>query len=244
LARAAVDFVYPPACRLCQVELGETADVLATGAFCDACRAGLVETRGRACRRCGATIGPNLDPNIPCGYCHDESFAFERVIRLGVYDGSLRAACLRAKEPGAEPLAAALAELTWNVQAEALRAAAPDVVVAVPAYRWQRLWRPYHAAETLAEVWARRLQVPLVSHILRKCRWTRPQAQLAPSERRKNLRRAFVAAGGRPLADATVLLADDVMTTGTTAHETARALRQAGAHKVIVAVIARGLGRR
>ena len=88
------------------------------------------------------------------------------------------------------------------------------------------------------------MQVPVSSHILRKVRWTRPQARLKPSERRSNLRRAFATAGKDSFAGATVLLADDVMTTGTTAHEAARQLRLAGAARVVVAVVARGLGRR
>jgi predicted amidophosphoribosyltransferase len=67
---------------------------------------------------------------------------------------------------------------------------------------------------------------------------------LKPSERRSNLRRAFAATDKHALAGATVLLADDVMTTGTTAHEVARQLKLAGAARVVVAVVARGLGRR
>jgi predicted amidophosphoribosyltransferase len=96
----------------------------------------------------------------------------------------------------------------------------------------------------LGSVWANRLQVPLVSHILGKRRWTRPQARLTPHERRQNLRNVFQAVPSQGLAGAVVLLADDVMTTGTTAHESAKVLVQAGAARVIVAVVARGLGRR
>lgn len=113
----------------------------------------------------------------------------------------------------------------------------------VPTYWLQRFSRRQHAAETLAHVWARRLQVPQAPHILRKVRWTPPQARLTPSQRRTNLRQAF-AARRDALSGASVLLADDVLTTGTTAHEAARQLRLAGAGKVVVAVIARGLGRR
>lgn len=197
-----------------------------------------------ACRRCGANIGPGLDPLVPCMFCRDEKFAFDEALRLGVYDGVLRTACLGAKQAGGEALAAALAELTWQANEADFRALGCDVVVPVPQYWAQRFLRRHHAAETMAEVWGRRLQVPVSSHILRKVRWTRPQARLKPSERRSNLRRAFATAGKGSFAGATVLLADDVMTTGTTAHEAARQLRQAGAARVIVAVVARGLGRR
>ncbi|MSR57234.1 MAG: ComF family protein [Planctomycetaceae bacterium] len=242
--QAAADFVFPPSCRLCDRELPEAALDQAGPLFCADCHTALTVSHGRACLRCGASIGPHLDPTRPCTYCRNDRFIFERVIRLAVYDGAIRKACLEAKQPGGEPLAAALGELTYSSEAAAFTAAKIDIVVPVPQFWRQRFVRPHHAAETLAHVWARRLHVPMGSHILRKQRWTQPQSRLQPSQRRSNLRRAFVAVGPERLSGATVLLADDVMTTGTTAQEAARQLRQAGAAHVIVAVVARGLGRR
>lgn len=244
LARGAADFVYPPVCRLCTGELLPAASGPRGSPFCDACRTELLVTRGQACVRCGAAIGPYLDPQVPCSFCRDERFAFERVIRLGVYDGALRTAVLRSKDRGAEPLAAGMADLVWECESAALQQVKADVVIPVPQHWFRRIYHPHHAAETLAAAWGARLQLPVATHILRKCRWTRPQARLTPSERRVNLRNAFQAAASAGLPGATVLLADDVMTTGTTAHETAKILTQAGAARVVVAVVARGLGRR
>jgi predicted amidophosphoribosyltransferase len=85
-----------------------------------------------------------------------------------------------------------------------------------------------------------RLGLPVLSSALRRIRHTPRQSGLPPTERRVNLRNAFrgtAAARGRSL-----LLVDDVLTTGTTADEAARALRQAGAVKVIVAALARAQG--
>ena len=245
LVRGAADFVYPPACRLCTADLPERTVDAPDHPFCDDCRRELLATGGSsACVHCGATIGPYLDPQSPCSFCRNEHYAFERVIRLGVYDGLLRTACLRAKTRGAEALASGLAELHWELHAPALRDAGIDVVVPVPQHWARRVSRAHHAADTLAAVWGRRLKVPCAPHILRKARWTRPQARLSPHERRVNLKNAFLAVRSSDLAGAVVLLADDVMTTGATAHETARVLKQAGVARVVVAVIARGLGRR
>ena len=248
--RGAADFLYPPVCRLCTSELPEpnggttTSEAIPAAPFCEACRRGLFAGHGLACLRCGASIGPYLDPKVPCSFCRNERFAFERVVRLGVYDDLLRTACLRAKTSGAEPLAAGLAELLWECETEAFRDAKVDVVVPVPHHWLRRFYHSHNAAHTLGSVWASQLQVPLASHILVKRRWTRPQARLTPHERRQNLRNVFQAVPSQGLAGAVVLLADDVMTTGTTAHESAKVLVQAGAARVIVAVVARGLGRR
>jgi competence protein ComFC len=248
--RGAADFLYPPVCRMCAAELPEpgagltSAEAMSVVPFCELCRRDLLISRGLACIRCGGSIGPFLDPKVPCSFCRDERYAFERVIRLGVYDEALRTACLRAKNSGAEPLTAGLAELLWECETDTFRDCKIDVVVPVPHHWLRRFYRSHNAANTLGSVWASRLQVPLASHILVKSRWTRPQARLTPHERRQNLRNVFQAIPSQGLAGAVVLLADDVMTTGTTAHESAKVLLQAGAARVIVAVVARGLGRR
>lgn len=239
--RAVADFVFPPACRWCECELPEAAG---SAMFCTTCEAAFLAGHGPACLRCGASIGPGLDPDRPCAFCHDERYAFDRTARLGVYEGQLRSACLEIKESGTESLAAGLGELTWLAERAWLEIQAIDVVIPVPHYWLQRFTHRHHAAETLAQVWANRLKVPYEPHILRKIRWTKAQARLTPTERRRNLRHAFAAVGKSPLKGATVLLADDVMTTGATAHEASRQLREAGAQRIIVAVVARGLGQR
>jgi len=241
-ARAGVNFIYPPTCPACQAAATD-ADQRQAGGLCRSCRDALTKSHGRSCLRCGAAIGPHLDPSAACQYCRDDTFAFARVIRLGVYDAELRLACLRAKQRHSEPLAAGLALLLWQHEDESLREANASVIVPVPQHWVQRLYRPHNAAEVLATVLSRRLHVPVASHIVKKTRWTPPQSRLNPTERRMNLRGAF-AANHADLSGATVLVVDDVMTTGTTAHEVSKVLRKAGAARVVLAVIARGLGRR
>ena len=78
--------------------------------------------------------------------------------------------------------------------------------------------------------------------ILTKVKRTPKQTDLTPTERRKNLRGAFVCRAGIDLSQSSILLVDDVLTTGTTTHRAARALLSAGAQWVDVAVLARGVG--
>lgn len=242
-AKAGAGFLYPPVCPLCSHDVSEELAAI-TGGFCQACWDALVHSRGAACLRCGATIGPNLDPAAGCSYCNQENFAFDRVFCIGVYEDALRAACLRAKQNGAESLAATLATSLWLKHAAALRQTPIDVVVGIPQHWLLRWVRPHHTADTLAAVLARRLQLPLGTHILKKVRFTRFQMHLGLTERRTNLKRAFAVARPRAIAGATVLLVDDILTTGTTANEAAKVLKKAGAARVVVAVLARGLGRR
>jgi predicted amidophosphoribosyltransferase len=244
LAHAAADFVYPPSCPLCRREMPHDFLQPRPAGFCDACRHELLHGRMQGCHRCGASIGPYLDPALPCTFCRDEKFAFDRVIRLGVYDGAVRKACLEAKQRHGDLVACALAELTWECELAAFRSLKADVVIAVPQHRLERVFRSQESAAALAWVWSRRLNLPCEAHILCKGRWTKPQARLTPTERRTNLRQAFFVSHPAPVAGLNVLLADDVLTTGATAHEAARALKSAGARHVTVAVVARGLGQR
>lgn len=237
---AGIDFLYPAGCALCGTE-SPKAVFDHTAGFCPPCWEKLAASHQAACLRCGGTIGPHQDPQAGCYYCRDEKYAFSRVIRLGIYRDDLGAACARVKGPAVR-LAASLGRLTWNLHEQEFLAEPIDAVVSVPRRWWQAFHRPHHAADTLAGVWGGCLQVPLLTSILKKVRWTRQQTVLSPTERRTNLKNAFTAAVPNAWQGKTILLADDVMTTGATVQEATKALLKAGIGRVIVAVVGRGLG--
>ncbi len=115
-----------------------------------------------------------------------------------------------------------------------------SLIVPVPQHWMRRVLASHNSAELIARRLAKRLKVRCNGHILIKTRRTPRQALLTPSARRTNLRSAFIAS--RPVDGCRILLVDDVLTTGTTADRAARALREAGAEHVWVAVAARGIG--
>jgi ComF family protein len=113
------------------------------------------------------------------------------------------------------------------------------LVVPVPLH-WRRRWgRGHNQAEALGREIARGLGVPFDPWVLQRVRHTPQQLQPSASARRENVKGAFRARSGATVARQTVLLVDDVMTTGSTAGEAARTLRGAGAARVIVAILAR-----
>lgn len=91
----------------------------------------------------------------------------------------------------------------------------------------------------LAKVLAKRRGLPVAPSILQRNRPTAPQVGLNERDRRRNLTGAFSVTDGRAIRDRSVLLVDDVLTTGATAEECARSLRRAGARRVDVLVLAR-----
>ena len=243
LGRAAFHFVFPPSCPMCQrdVELHERDDRsrLIAPVLCDQCSTDMQPAESGRCPRCGLPVGPFARTDAGCPNCRTLSLRFRRVIRAGLYDDTLRAACIRAKSPTQFPLAAALANWLWLRERDDFEAEPIDLVVAVPRHWTRQVAQPHHAAETIARVLARRLRKPHGRGLLRKIRWTPDQSDLSAAHRKQNLKDAFaVRSFRRLLAGQTVLLVDDILTTGTTANECSRALLNAGAAKVIVAVIA------
>lgn len=234
------DLVLPPVCAECGEDLPRTPD----GALvCIACRDQLAPELVAQCPKCAAPV-PEIYAGQPdCAACRRDRWKFEQSIALGVYQGSLREAVLAMKHPGGEPLAAALAGLLHARNEARLAEWSPDGVVAVPAHPWRRMTAGPGCSPVLAQEFARRLGVRVWPLIARR-RLTPRQATLPPSRRRHSPRKSMRAAWGFQLKGASVLLVDDVMTTGATAQEAARVLRAAGAKRVMLAVIARGIGAR
>jgi ComF family protein len=119
----------------------------------------------------------------------------------------------------------------------------PEAIVAVPLHVSRLRERGYNQALELAKPLARALGVPIEPDLLRRTRATAAQTGLDAAARRRNLRDAFAVAGERAIPSHVALL-DDVMTTGATVRECARALRRAGVARVDVWALARAPARR
>src|SRR5262245_2080444 len=205
--------------------------------FCASCHDQLTGDVHLACPRCSGTVGAHVDCTEGCAKCRDESYAFDQALRLGTYDGLLREMILRMKQPGNEGLAEAVGE-SWSRHAGSrLRDLGVEMVVAIPLH-WRRQWqRGFNQSELLARVWSNQLRVPLRSKWLRRIRATLKQTSLSPTARRENLKGAFRVSRTAGFQGRSVLLVDDVLTTGSTVNEAARTMKRAGAGRVIAAVL-------
>lgn len=243
--RALEDLVFPWECSICG---GAASDA----PFCPVCRQELVEASGRVCDRCAMPVGPwaaRGEEGGGCSECRGHSLGFDAAIALGPYQGPIRDLCLRLKHEKDAWLAPWLADLLIEARAEALRPRVPADAWVVPVpLHWRRQWqRGYNQAESLARRLANRLSLRLV-RVLRRVRATPHLATAGRTERTVLMRDAFqvrhcaAPRAARSLAGRTVLLVDDILTTGATCGAAARALKREGAAQVVALVLGRAEG--
>lgn len=114
----------------------------------------------------------------------------------------------------------------------------PDIIIPVPLHKRRQRWRGFNQAELLAHTLD--LQIPLLTDILLRVRYTVPQVKMKNKiKRQENLTNAFIVQNTMHIHGKNILLIDDVITTGATLDECARTLKAGGAKNVFCLVLAR-----
>ncbi|QGQ24344.1 ComF family protein [Gimesia benthica] len=234
--QAGRNFVYPPRCVLC----GE--DQLCDGTNCGPRIDQIAPLMAHTCGRCGAPVGPHVETSSGCIHCRKDRFLFTRAIALGQYQGPLSELILKLKQNPGAPLGVSLGNLLYYRHQETLENMNFDLIIPIPLHWTSRLYRSHNPSTLIGEALSGRLQAPFDVNILAKRKRTPAQLGLNSSERRRNLRDAFRVRRARRIQGQSILLVDDVLTTGSTANAATQALLEAGAREINVAVIARALG--
>lgn len=233
---AALSLVFPPVCSHCEKSLDrpEIDPIL-----CDQCVADIFTPKGVSCLRCGA-YGVKLEVSRPaCSECRDTKLWFDRVVSLGKYEGGLQKAIVQMKYQAGQPLAVAAGKQLAVQMGGTEDFGAVDLISCVPKYWLKRLLAGGNSVEVIMSGLVEPLGVPALPSLLECRRKITKQSMLSPDQRRRNVRGAWCVASGYDISGAHVVLVDDVMTTGATVNEAARALKKAGASRVSIAVVGR-----
>ncbi len=228
LASAALDLFFPPVCVSC----GQAGATL-----CPACAQKVQPVSGPLCNHCGRQ---QAQPSSRCTLCRSEQEPPTIMLRAAaLHTDPLRRAIHALKyedrpelaSPLARYLTAAFATVCWQPYRATI-----DAVVAVPLHPERHAERGYNQSELLAAFFGRAVGLPCRPDWIERHASTRPQVGLNAEERRSNVAQAFAAAPA--VAGRTILLIDDVYTTGSTLNACAAAARVAGAQAVFALALA------
>jgi ComF family protein len=242
MREALASLVFPAPCRIC-------VRMLNTGSripFCHACVAALTQTLAKPlCARCGRPIvsiaaAEGISPPH-CHLCRLGTYDFDLVRSFGPYSSSMSRAILMLKYGEVTPLGAWFAGHLAGLVKLDPGAFAADVLVPVPLDSARLRERGYNQAELIARPLARILGIPFRSYLLVRTRPRPDKLRLTRRERWETVRGAYAAHESAQVDKLRVLLVDDVFTTGATLDACSRALRRAGAARVVGLTVARAL---
>lgn len=224
-----VAVLLAPACAAC----GRPLDRPLESAVCPRCWQGIRPLTPPVCRSCAEPLTAwRLEAGSRCARCRSTAPIIALAAAIGEYEGSLRDIVHAFKYGGRRSLAGRLASL-MSRHGEAVLAGA-DCVVPVPLHWRRRLARGFNQSSLLAA----RLGLPLV-RALSRTRHTPSQIDLPADARHANVRDAFCLRRGAAVLDRTVVLVDDVSTTGATLEACAGELLRGGAREVRTLTAAR-----
>jgi len=202
------------------------------GLSCAACDADLPRLTEEHCPVCAL---PALSGSI-CGRCLKQAPPFDHTVAAFSYQFPLDKLIQALKYRERLILVNYLADsLTRHITTR------PDCIVALPLHPARLRERGFNQSLLLARRISRQLGIPLLADACERVRNTPPQSSLPWKERDKNMRQAFACKPGADMRGKHVAVVDDVMTTGASVGELARALKQAGASEVSAWVVARTL---
>lgn len=259
--RKYLDLVFPRSCALCRSpEVDDRMAILCS----DCCES--MPPISQGCWKCGApsatanamfnkiehgpfdesvrsVAGKKRSSKKTCKFCEHQAWDLNRVFAYTIYASEAARATRFCKDSTHEALAKALGGVLcdWLAARDDFLTICYDYVIPIPQHWFRRLTHRYHPANVFAEQIEGRMDIPVYLGGLRRSRWTSKQGLKTISERRDNIRGAFEVMDPKRVQYRSFLLVDDVMTSGATLADAARALREAGARKVDAVVFARGV---
>ncbi len=225
-----MDLIFPIFCLSCGKEgkwlcaACKQKIVKISTQVCPAC--GRISALGRYCLRCRKKNRFALSGIIASVYYEEgpikemiHNFKYNHILEMGSDLGELMVTSLKENKE--------------NIGSEI-------IVTAVPLYFLRKAQRGFNQSEILAEIVANKINLPKNFKILKKIHQTVPQVKYSGEKRRENLKNSFKIIDKSAVKNRTIVLVDDVTTTGTTLDECAWVLKEAGAKKVWGLVVARG----
>lgn len=215
-----INFIYPPKCIFCQKLLSHDAVLH----ICNECYVKLKFSKNTIIRAW-------QEGDI--SYCDGAISVFE-------YTGIVKESLIRFKFYDKPSYYRTYARLIADKLDKVTNVRNYDMVMSVPLHRHREFSRGYNQAYLISKALSRIIKLPECSYVLKREKYTEAQSLLDRQRRNQNVRGAFTVVYPKKVSGKSVLLVDDILTTGSTLEECSRVLKLAGAVKVLAVVVATG----
>lgn len=227
------NLLFPKRCAVCDdISYPEDAPV------CDKCRTKIHYIAQPICYKCGKKLAAE-----DVEYCHDcvkTQHLYERGYGLYEYE-SMKQSIYRFKYKNRREYAPFYAVEMKNRLSGEIRGMQADAFIPIPLHKSKKRMRGYNQAELLARELGKQFDIPVLNDFLVRVRKTVPQKELNPIERQNNLKKAFKI-DKNDVKLKTIILVDDIYTTGSTIDAAAEALLEGGAERIYYLSLAIGAG--
>ena len=227
------DLIYPRRCPVCDKAVKPFGSLI-----CEECTKKIKYVRAPYCQKCGKELRDKRA--IFCHDCAHKEHKYDRGMALFSYP-SVADSIYRFKYQGRQEYAAYYAERMARVLGEKILSLHPDALVPVPIHSSKKRVRGYNQAEVLAKELGRILNIPVETKLIKRVRKTVPMKELSVGERQNNLKKAFKICHN-DVKLSTIIIIDDIYTTGSTIDAMAYELRQTGVKNIYFAALAIGNG--
>ena len=239
--------LFPAPCLICGQTLANASRI----PICGPCLDEFERIADPHCSCCGRPLvappspGSGADPaemrgtELRCRLCRAKFYAFDGARSFAIYNRALSEAILLLKYEQVTSLADWFGARLAQIAIDAGPGWSADVIIPIPLHRDRRRERGYNQAELIARSVARHRKLPLDSRLLVRTKPRPPQLVLSRAEHWKSVRGAYDTREGMKIDNMRVLLVDDVLTTGATLDACSRALKKAGAAKVLGLTVGR-----
>ena len=226
------ELLFPRRCPACD------DIVIPWGALCcERCKGKFKYLGENYCMKCGKGLsGPEKEY---CGDCRKYSHKFERGRSLYQYE-SAAGSIYRFKYPGRQEYADFFAEELLQYLGRDIRMMKAEAIIPVPLHRSRMKERGYNQSTVLARAFSKRCEIPVLDNLVVRCKKTIPQKQLNYAERQNNLKKAFKICANDVKLN-TVIIMDDIYTTGSTVDALTEELLGKGVKHVFVVTLAAGV---
>ena len=229
-------YIFPPQCPYCD-KIIDGQQIL-----CDECFSRIRFITGNKCYRCGRPLPqsfPDDDGKLLCPKCMSKRPPYDLVRSVFIYDSFSREAILKLKYAHRSDLRHFFVNYMMRAGVDLFDKS--DLIMPVPMYWKRRVKRKYNQATVLAELLSKHTKIPHSATNLCRIRHTQTQTRKSAKDRHKNMKNVFILKNPEQVQGKSILLIDDVVTTGATVTGCAKILKKHGAKAVYVLTIAQSI---